>query len=126
VPQRQPPGVVDILDRVLDKGVVVIATVGVSVVGLRLIDLDARVVVSSIETYVSQASVIEAVAHARPVDRWSDSTRRHARRRQRRPTIGALVRCSDGCTFARDTMTVTRGSIACPYRRGVSCRLDVT
>jgi hypothetical protein len=139
-PQRQPPSVVDVLDRVLDKGVVVIATVGVSVVGLRLIDLDARIVVSSIDTYVSRAATIEAVARARPVSagpsrlsprapdvesarlRMAHGRRRHARRRPI-PVTG-VIRCLDGCTFARDTITLSGETFTCPYRPGVRCRLE--
>jgi gas vesicle structural protein len=43
---------VDVLDRVLDKGIVIDAWVRVSVVGLDLLTVEARVVVASIETYL--------------------------------------------------------------------------
>jgi len=43
---------IDILDRVLDKGIVIDAWVRVSVVGIDLVVLEARVVVASIETYL--------------------------------------------------------------------------
>jgi hypothetical protein len=43
---------VDALDRVLDKGIVIDAWVKVSVVGLDLLTVEARVVVASIETYL--------------------------------------------------------------------------
>jgi hypothetical protein len=136
-PQRQPASVVDVLDRVLEKGVVVIATIGVSVVGLRLIDLDARVVVSSIDTYLSRADTIEAVAHARPlltrpaaapaVSTPPGRPRRIRGRRQparwRPVPVADVIRCRDGCTFGRDTITLSAGTFACPYRRGVRCRL---
>ena len=42
----------DVLDRVLDKGVVIDAWVRVSLVGIDLITLEARVVVASIEMYL--------------------------------------------------------------------------
>ena len=133
MPQRQPASVVDVLDRVLDKGVVVIATVGVSVVGLRLIDLDARVVVSSIDTYLSRARTIEAVAHARPLSaKTAAPTKPRQVRRLRRTArwrpvpVTDVIRCSDGCTFGRDTITLAAGTFACPYRRGVRCRLDAS
>ena len=72
-PSRQPPSLVEVLDRVLDKGVVVIATIGVSVVGLRLVDVDARVVVTSIDTYIARSDEIEAAAYARPLPRRQDA-----------------------------------------------------
>ena len=43
---------IDILDRVLDKGIVIDAWVRVSLVGIDLVVLEARVVVASIETYL--------------------------------------------------------------------------
>lgn len=42
---------VDVLDRVLDKGIVIDAWVRVSVVGIDLIAIEARVIIASIETY---------------------------------------------------------------------------
>ena len=46
---------VDVLDRVLDKGIVIDAWVRVSVVGIDLITVEARVVVASISTYLQYA-----------------------------------------------------------------------
>ena len=47
--------VIDVLERVLDKGIVIDAEVGVSVVGISLITIKARIVVASIETYLKHA-----------------------------------------------------------------------
>jgi hypothetical protein len=55
---------IDVLDRVLDKGIVIDAWVRVSLVGIDLITVEARVVVASIDTYlkyseaVSQSSLV--------------------------------------------------------------------
>ena len=46
---------IDVLDRVLDKGVVISAWGRVAVVGLDLIDVEMRVVVASIETHLRYA-----------------------------------------------------------------------
>ena len=46
---------VDVLDRVLDKGIVIDAWVRVSLVGIDLITIEARIVVASIETYLQKA-----------------------------------------------------------------------
>ena len=56
--ERRPPGVsfVDVLDRVLDKGVVIDAWLTVSLVGIDLVTVKARVVVASIETYLTYAA----------------------------------------------------------------------
>lgn len=49
---------VDVLDRVLDKGIVIDAAVRVSVAGIELLGVDARVVVASIETYLLHADTL--------------------------------------------------------------------
>ena len=46
---------IDVLDRVLDKGIVISASGRVSVVGLELAGLEMRVVVASIETHLRYA-----------------------------------------------------------------------
>jgi hypothetical protein len=46
----------DILERVLDKGIVIDAIASIGVLGINhIVDLDARVVVASIDTYVRYA-----------------------------------------------------------------------
>jgi hypothetical protein len=56
--------VVDILDRVLDKGIVIDAWVRVSLVGIDLLTVEARVVVASIETYLKYSEAVGQVAVA--------------------------------------------------------------
>jgi hypothetical protein len=52
---------VDVLDRVLDKGIVIDAWVRVSLVGIDLITVEARVVVASIDTYLKYAEAVGQV-----------------------------------------------------------------
>jgi gas vesicle structural protein len=49
---------VDVLDRVLDKGIVIDAWVRVALVGIDLVTIEARVVVASIDTYLRYAQAI--------------------------------------------------------------------
>jgi hypothetical protein len=53
---------IDVLDRVLDKGIVIDAWVRVSLVGIDLITVEARVVVASIDTYLKYSEAVGAVA----------------------------------------------------------------
>jgi gas vesicle structural protein len=66
--ERAPGGtsLIDVLDRVLDKGIVIDAWVRVSLVGIDLITVEARVVVASIDTYLKYS---EAVGQVAPVSR---------------------------------------------------------
>jgi gas vesicle structural protein len=50
--------VIDVLDRVLDKGIVIDAWVRVSLAGIDLITVEARVVVASIDTYLKYADAV--------------------------------------------------------------------
>ena len=64
--ERAPGGtsLIDVLDRVLDKGIVVDAWVRVSLVGIDLITVEARVVVASIDTYLRYAEALGFTAPA--------------------------------------------------------------
>jgi hypothetical protein len=57
--QRIAPGqdgtLIDVLDRVLDKGIVISAWGRLSVVGLELVGMEMHVVVASIETHLRYA-----------------------------------------------------------------------
>ncbi len=53
---------IDVLDRVLDKGIVIDAWVRISLVGIDLITVEARVVVASIDTYLKYAEAVSASA----------------------------------------------------------------
>jgi gas vesicle structural protein len=66
--ERTPSGssLIDVLDRVLDKGIVIDAWVRVSLVGIDLVTVEARVVVASIDTYLKYS---EAVGITAPVSR---------------------------------------------------------
>ncbi|HYL12650.1 MAG TPA: gas vesicle structural protein GvpA [Terriglobales bacterium] len=52
---------IDVLDRVLDKGIVIDAWVRISLVGIDLITVEARIVVASIDTYLKYADAVGMV-----------------------------------------------------------------
>jgi gas vesicle structural protein len=54
---------VDVIDRVLDKGIVIDYWARVSLLGVDILTgVDARIVVASIDTYVEYADQIESTA----------------------------------------------------------------
>ena len=55
---------VEVIDRILDKGIVVDAWVRVSLVGIEILAVEARVVVASVETYLKYAEAIGLTATA--------------------------------------------------------------
>jgi hypothetical protein len=54
----QPSGLADVIDTILDKGLVIDAYVRVSLVGIELVTVDARVVVASVDTYLRFAEAV--------------------------------------------------------------------
>jgi hypothetical protein len=52
---------IDVLDRVLDKGIVIDAWVRVSLVGIDLLTVEARIVVASIDTYIKYSEAVGQV-----------------------------------------------------------------
>lgn len=55
---------VEVIDRILDKGIVVDAWVRVSLVGIEILALEARAIVASVETYLKYAEAIGLTATA--------------------------------------------------------------
>ncbi|TDC32742.1 gas vesicle protein [Micromonospora sp. 15K316] len=49
----------DVVETVLDKGVVIDAQISVAVVGIQLLEINARVVVASVETYLRFAQAVD-------------------------------------------------------------------
>lgn len=133
----------DVMERVLNRGVVIEAWVGVSVAGLRLVDVEARILVASFATYVSLADTIAATpsvitnAPRRPLTpppsacpsepqrAMSDirPRRRTARRRSVPATAARTWACAQGCTFQRAARW-QRAAIACPYDKGRHCAVQ--
>ena len=47
-----PSGLADVVEIILDKGIVIDAYVRVSLVGIELLTIDARIVIASVDTYL--------------------------------------------------------------------------
>lgn len=54
----RPSSLADVLDLILDKGLVIDAYVRVSLAGIELLTVDARVVVASVDTYLRFAEAV--------------------------------------------------------------------
>ena len=53
-----PSGLADVIDTILDKGLVLDAYVCVSLVGIEVLTVDARVVIASVDTYLRFAEAV--------------------------------------------------------------------
>ncbi|CAI7976625.1 gas vesicle structural protein GvpA [Frankia sp. Mgl5] len=54
----RPSGLADVLDVVLDKGIVIDAYVRVALVGIEILTIDARIVIASVDTYLRFAEAV--------------------------------------------------------------------
>ena len=65
----RPSSLADVLDVVLDKGIVVDAYVRVALLGIELVTVDARVVIASVDTYLRFAEAVSRLdlhSHEQP------------------------------------------------------------
>jgi hypothetical protein len=53
-----PSGLADVVDLILDKGLVIDAYVRVAVIGIELVTIDARIVIASVDTYLHFAEAV--------------------------------------------------------------------
>lgn len=54
----------EVIDRILDKGIVIDAWVRISLVGIELLAIEARVVVASVDTWLKYAEAVGLLAPA--------------------------------------------------------------
>ena len=103
----------DVLDHVLDRGIVIDVWLRVSVAGIALIDVDATIVVASIDTYVRRADDIATAGRGTrsPAARGRRS-RAGERAALRRARPGAM-QCTAGCTFT-GRWSGSRATLRCP------------
>jgi hypothetical protein len=53
-----PSGLADVVDLILDKGLVIDAYIRIAVIGIELVTIDARIVIASVDTYLSFAEAV--------------------------------------------------------------------
>jgi gas vesicle structural protein len=56
-----PSSLADVIDVILDKGLVIDIYVRVSLVGIELLQIDARIVIASIDTYLRFAEAVNRI-----------------------------------------------------------------
>ncbi|MEO0761908.1 MAG: gas vesicle structural protein GvpA [Pseudomonadota bacterium] len=56
----------EVVDRILDKGIVIDAFVRVALVGIELLAIEVRAVVASVETWVKYAEAVGLLTEAQP------------------------------------------------------------
>ena len=120
--QRTTPthSTADVLDRVLDKGLVIDAEIRIAVAGIELVTVNAHVKIASFETWDRHVAMEQRRCQIRDTERMPDSLQAHRVR----------LRCEHGCTFERraSTLVVRDGRFArqrCAVKAGRRCAVTV-
>ncbi|MFH8791553.1 gas vesicle structural protein GvpA [Streptomyces sp. NPDC017941] len=102
-------GLYDVIELILDRGLVIDAFVRVSLVGIEILKIDVRVVVASVDTYLRFAEAcnrldLEAGPHKNPglPDLVGEVTESGARGKSKGALSGAAETISDAFSQARD------------------------
>ncbi|MFE6161231.1 gas vesicle structural protein GvpA [Streptomyces sp. NPDC055239] len=102
-------GLYDVLELVLDRGLVIDAFVRVSIVGIEILKIDVRVVVASVDTYLRFAEAcnrldLEAGPHKSPglPDLVGEMTESGARGKSKGALSGAAETISDAFKQSRE------------------------
>jgi hypothetical protein len=83
-----PSGLADVLDLILDKGLVIDAYVRISVIGIEVLTIDARIVIASVDTYLRFAEAVNRLDLAQTERAGIDELRSGSSSRDK--TKGAL------------------------------------
>jgi len=57
-------GLAEVIDRILDKGIVIDAWARISLVGIEILAIEARVVIASVDTFLKYAEAVGLTATA--------------------------------------------------------------
>ncbi|EKT84452.1 gas vesicle protein [Rhodococcus opacus M213] len=107
----------DVIDTILDKGLVIDAYVRVSLVGIELLTIDARIVVASVDTYLRFAEAANRLAIGSEPKGLSDlvsgGTEKIAKSKTKRPSKRSSAACwvgkrnpnGNGCRASRLEVT---------------------
>src|SRR5918911_1317895 len=65
IERPRPSGLADVIDVILDKGLVIDAFVRVSLIGIEILTIDPRIVIASVDTYLRFAEAVNRldIAH---------------------------------------------------------------
>ena len=68
IDRPRPSGLADVIEVILDKGLVIDAYVRVSLIGIEILTIDARIVIASVDTYLRFAEAVNRLDIAQEDD----------------------------------------------------------
>ena len=104
-----PSGLADVLDLILDKGLVIDAYVRIAVIGIELITIDARIVIASVDTYLRFAEAVNRLdltqTEERGIDVLRDVSGSVGRERAEHALTGAEDKVEDAVERVKETVS---------------------
>jgi gas vesicle structural protein len=97
-----PSGLAEIVDLILDKGLVIDAYVRVSLVGIEVLTIDARIVVASVDTYLRFAEAVNRLDLASQQQGLTDMIEDGTESGAKGKTRGALEGAKETLTGSSD------------------------
>lgn len=103
----RPSSLADVLEVVLDRGIVIDAYVRVAVVGIELLTVDARIVIASVDTYLRFAEAVNRLdlQPDRQVSGLPGMMEEISEGGSRQKTKGALAGAKDAAKDAFSSLT---------------------
>ena len=92
----RPSGLADVIDVILDKGLVVDAYVRVAFLGIEILTADARIVIASVDTYLRYADAVGRLDIAESSERVPELIREFPERTAKTYTKGAIEGVKEG------------------------------
>jgi len=105
-----PSGLADVLELILDKGLVIDAYVRVSVIGIEIVTIDLRIVIASVDTYLRFAEAVNRLDLAQSDDSQGlgDLEESGAKKKTQGALEGAGEKMKEGVDKVRDKVGGSR------------------
>jgi len=98
----RPSGLADVIDVILDKGLVIDAYVRVSLIGIEILTVDARIVIASVDTYLRFADAVGRLDITESSERLPELMREFPERTAKSYTKGAIDGVKEGLFGRKD------------------------
>ena len=100
----RPSGLADVIDIILDKGLVIDAYVRVSLIGIEVLTVDARVVIASVDTYLRFAEAVGRldIVESGSVESLPELMRSMPQRTTKGKAAGAIEGVKEALDFGAD------------------------
>ena len=99
VERPRPSGLADVIDVILDKGLVIDAYVRISVIGIEVLTIDARIVIASVDTYLRFAEQVNRLDLTQTETAGIEELRDGGKKRESK---GAIEGAKEGLGIGKD------------------------